>query len=602
MRRRISRRELLQRAGTAASLLAVPGTAPSARPAKAAPPARVSEGQIIPLTNTSDVLPYPRGRGFMKFSYDFPEPSVEFEGFQFGFRLYTYENAYALDASQMTVQPKGDGLELRCTQLLWAAGQQKAPGRLTARLRRNGSFVECEADAELPHRAKSISLILRGVPRGRISGSSGNFIDPSDNEILLGYPFAAGGLFGPNAAQSITTPLAVVQSGEREFVFLSSLDDRVRAKRFFFQPGEKGYRVELVFEKEGWIRENTLRMPPWRVGRAATMEAASRPHYEHLERAYDLPDWESRADMPAWTRDVALVVALHGMAWTGYIFNDFARMLEILRWVAKQIPPSRVIAFIPAWDGRYYWNYPVYEPDPSLGGEEGFRTLLREGKKLGFRMMPMFGANAAHRAQPVFSRIADAATSRIDGDPFELNYVDWDNDRHQDGGLAYMNLGVESWRNWLAERIAAVLERYEADSYFLDIVGGWMNNPAADMHEGTRRLVEDLRARFPRVLACGEMHYDALLSFIPLHHVFSQHAYPPGMLKYARAFQHLSHPAPGRGSTGVHEFGFRRFDPETLSLSEHQIPTLTVVDDTFEKYRSLMSEVIARAKARAGIS
>ncbi len=26
----------------------------------------------------------------------------------------------------------------------------------------------------------------------------------------------------------------------------------------------------------------------------------------------------------------------------------------------------------------------------------------------------------------------------------DLNWVDWDNDRHQDGWLAYMNLGVDS--------------------------------------------------------------------------------------------------------------------------------------------------------------
>ena len=32
--------------------------------------------------------------------------------------------------------------------------------------------------------------------------------------------------------------------------------------------------------------------------------------------------------------------------------------------------------FLPAWDGRYYWNYPIYQPDPRLGGPEGFRSLV----------------------------------------------------------------------------------------------------------------------------------------------------------------------------------------------------------------------------------
>src|SRR5437660_12174383 len=117
-----------------------------------------------------------------------------------------------------------------------------------------------------------------------------------------------------------------------------------------------------------------------------------------------------------------------------------------------------------------------------------------------------------------------------------------------------MTLGVASWRRWLTARIADVIERYGVDAYFLDIVGGWVNNTQADMHEGTRELVAELRRRYPRVLCCGEFLYDALLEFIPLYHVYSPRAVP-----FARFFSHLSHPAPGRGSSGVHESGFNRW-------------------------------------------
>jgi hypothetical protein len=211
--------------------------------------------------------------------------------------------------------------------------------------------------------------------------------------------------------------------------------------------------------------------------------------------------------------------------------------------------------------------------------------------------MPMFGANAANRRAPGFARIADAATSKVDGDRMDLNWVDWDNDRHQEGWLAYMNLGVESWRRWLMDRIADVIERYDVDAYFLDIVAGWTNNTAADMHEGTRRLVADLRARHPRVLCCGEFLYDALLEFIPLYHVYSPRAVP-----FARFFSHLSHPAPGRGSSGVHESGFSAWDAATLSMPQRDglIPTLMVVDDTFTTSRAQMAAVIELAKSRGG--
>ena len=200
-------------------------------------------------------------------------------------------------------------------------------------------------------------------------------------------------------------------------------------------------------------------------------------------------------------RRTALVVTLHGMHYTGYVFNDYARMLAILEWIATRIPADRVLVFLASWDGRYYWDYPAYVPAPRMGGEAGLRTLVSRARALGFRMMPMFGANSANRNQPAFARVAGAFTTKVDGDRLDLNWVDWDNDRHQDGWLSYMNLGVDAWRQWLHDRIADVIERYDVDAYFLDIAGGWINNPKADMHEGMRRLVGDLRRRFPRVPA-----------------------------------------------------------------------------------------------------
>jgi hypothetical protein len=164
-----------------------------------------------------------------------------------------------------------------------------------------------------------------------------------------------------------------------------------------------------------------------------------------------------------------------------------------------------------------------------------------------------------------------------------------------------MNLGVDSWREYLFGRISEIVDRFGVDAYFLDIAGAWVNNLKGDMYEGTVRLVKDLRTKYPKVLAVGEMHYDALMACIPVYQVPSSPAYPEGMTKYARSFQHLSRPAPGRGSTGVHEDGFRKFQP-TMPREKLTIPTITVVDDTFEKYRDVMTDLISAAKRRAGIS
>jgi hypothetical protein len=566
----------------------------------AAQPASSANGTIVPRTSSSGVFVPPRGRSFMKFSFDFPEPSVVFEGFEFGFRVFTHENTYGLAAPQLRATAIDGGVEIACTEFVWAGGQERTPGTLTARLTRSPSgAIECSASVDMDRPVKAAALIVRGIPRGRISAGGAPFFDPRDDEVLLGYPFSGGDLFGPQSNGGLTTPLVLVQPSEGAIVTLSALDGRVRTKRFYLQPGDTGYRVEALVEAEGWQKSTTLRSPTWRIGRATTIAAAAEPHFAAVERTFRIPPWSSRADVPGWMRTTALVVTLHGMHYTGYVFNDYARMLAILRWMATRIDASRVIAFLASWDGRYYWDYPRYKPADRMGGEAGFRRLVADAQSLGFKVMPMFGANSANRGQPAFADVADAATSKIDGDRFDLNWVDWDNDRHHEGWLSYMNLGVDSWRRWLTDRIAEVIDRYHVDAYF-DIVGGWVNNPAADMHEGTRHLVTDLRQRYPAVAAVGEMHYDALLEFIPLYHSFGQTLVADLVQRSARFFQHLSHPAPGRGSTGVHEAGFGRWNPQTLSLTDTTIPTLNVVDDTFDQYRDEMDAVIQRAKARAG--
>ena len=551
-------------------------------------------GSIVDLVSTSDIFTPPRGRGFMKFSFDFPEPAVAFGDYTFGFLVFTDENTYGLDRARMSVTGDGDALTLHCTGFTWAGGQQTAPGTLTASLRRNGTTIEWDCVAEMQHPIKAVTSIVRGVPRGEVSLGGGSFRDSHDDELLSGYPFGGGDLNGPGG--SMSTPLLMIKTSA-DVLFISSLDDKVRPKRFHLAPGEKGYRVEAIHEHDGWRNDKRVTVPAWRLGRAPSSDVAESLHAEHVEQAFKLKPWDSRTDAPAWMRTIALATTLHGMHYTGFMFNDFAKMLEILQWMATQIPADRVLAFIPAWDGRYYWDYPTYKVSDRMGGESGFRRLIEGGQKLGFRMMPMYGANAANTKLPSWPKIAGGVTRKIDGNVYNLDWVDWSNDRHNDGWLAYMNLGNAAWREHLTRRISDMIDRFGVDAYFLDIVGGHVNSTNGDMHEGTRRLVEDLRAKYPKVACVGEMPYDALHAFIPMFQV----GLGTRWSKYSRNFSHLSSPAPGRGSSGVHESGFGRFNAETLGLSPTSIPTLQVVDDTFTAHRDVMSAVIARAKQRAGI-
>ena len=189
---------------------------------------------------------------------------------------------------------------------------------------------------------------------------------------------------------------------------LSSLDDRVRTKRFYFQPGEHGYRVEALVEAEGWTPARSFHAPPWRIARGTTVAAAAESHYDHLARAFHIPRWDARPDVPDWLRQTALVVTLHGMHYSGYVFNDYARMLAILQWMATRMPAGRVLVFLASWDGRYYWDYPLYQPSDRMGGEAGFRTLIEDAQRA--RLPDDADVRRQHREPPSSRRLRRSPT------------------------------------------------------------------------------------------------------------------------------------------------------------------------------------------------
>ena len=116
-RNRLTRRAWLKEVGAAGAGSVLAGGALSCEPVSAqsvqfqrtAQP----DGTITTPTSTSDVFVPPRGRGFQKFSFDFPEPSVAFDGYEFGFRVFTHENTYSLSPAHLTVRPSGRGSSSR---------------------------------------------------------------------------------------------------------------------------------------------------------------------------------------------------------------------------------------------------------------------------------------------------------------------------------------------------------------------------------------------------------------------------------------------------------------------------------------------------------
>ena len=164
---KISRRELLKSTVAAGASSVVLRKLDGGLPAKPDPVSAAADGEIVALTCNDGVYVPPRGKSFFKFGFDFPEPSVAFQGMLFSFRLHTFEDCYGMDRASMTVEKTADGFEMRCSQLVWAGDQLKAPGTVVTRVRKSGDYFEWNVTAETDRPIKSVTSIVRALHADR---------------------------------------------------------------------------------------------------------------------------------------------------------------------------------------------------------------------------------------------------------------------------------------------------------------------------------------------------------------------------------------------------------------------------------------------------
>lgn len=347
-------------------------------------------------------------------------------GAQWAIEVFTTDNAFGLDPALTTVHGGG----VRAAGMQWLGGQRQLPGQVevTVDADKDGG-VSWRIGAETSSGSmKGVKLLVRGLSADlQRSGwwtpttAVGHTLTPIDGTpLLLSYPW-----------ESWQTPW--VCAGEGPALTVSIRDGEVRAKRFYaYHPHWSPTPVvEIVCDQLATRRGPRFDAPPIRLRLVESASHARADFLEHLqfvEASFDLVSFEQRTDVPAWAEDLQLVLMLHGQHWTGYVFNTFDQMGAILEDITADLPGDRILAYLPGWEGRYYRQYPIYEPSADLGGVDGFARLVATAKRLGVHLMPMFGANGAHvQHYPDWQQ----ATFRSPADryPALINTPDWDNDR-----------------------------------------------------------------------------------------------------------------------------------------------------------------------------
>jgi hypothetical protein len=532
----------------------------------------------------------------------FPVPGLVrgVSGAEWTVEVFTVDDALGLDPARA----RFDGRVLSADGLRWLGGQRQRPGQVTVHLETTAETVSWRMHVDSGSDdapVKGAKLLLRGLP-DELTGAGWWGATTPAREAHVAEPGGCVRLAYP--WPDLQTPW--LAAGEGPGLTLSARDDEVRAHRFYhYRPHWSPTAVtEVVCDGSATRRTRTYSSSELRLTTSTTYDGILRDldrHLDHVAGTFGLVPWEQRPDVPDWARELDLVLTLHGQHWTGHVFNTFDRMAEILEDLCDDVPGERVMAYLPGWEGRYYWQYPHYAPGEDLGGEAGFERLVATARRLGVHLMPMFGANGANARR--YPRWEDAALLSPSGrHPVAVNAPDWDNDRAPEDDQVFLNPGEPGFRAHLVAQVSAVVERYGVDGVFLDTSGCWFDDPRHAMHPGYRQLVGEIRRRHPGLLVCGEGWYDALLGQLPLNQTWlptdlpARHPGLPG--RYARTLAHLVTGAPGSGSTGVHEEGASPAPSSLLDVGS--VPAIGVVEDTFTTHRDEVRRLCIELASRRG--
>jgi hypothetical protein len=523
-------------------------------------------------------------------SFDLADPVFDLCGLRLSVQLVTLENLYGVAPEGARVQPTPEGAILHARALRWAGGGEPAEGEVTVTAERaDGGAVRLRLSARAPAPLRSAKLVLRDLdPALEASPDGAAWAPVGEHGELFGYP------------GRLHTPLLFARAGGRR-LGLRAAERRVREKRFAFSRERLGPlagrgAVELIHDAEATAFAPSIETPDWIVAPGVDPAAFEAAHLRDLEAAYGLRAWDARPDVPAWARGLRLVVTLHGMHWTGRVFLDYEAMAAVLRFVAERIDPARVLAYLPGWEGRYYWQYGDYRPEPRLGGERGFARLCDEARRLGIHLMPMFGVHCVNARLPRFTGLDPRIFLKTaTGNRFHGNTPDWDLSRaHDTGWQAWLNPGHPAWRDALAGQIEALARRFGFGAVFLDTTEIWTNDPDHAVTDGITALCRRLRRAIPDLLLAGEYDYDALLACFPLFQRAWWARAPSWTQRYVRRFGHLCEGEP-EGRTGVHELG--RFRPGAAAAEPGFLATLAFQDGTLGRSRAAVEAAIAAAAA-----
>ena len=521
---------------------------------------------------------------FGTIGYDFKDPYVDFLGLKFAIRLSTDNNIYCPNPEQMNIKKLSENeVVLHSNSLSSAGGQLISGGSIELKLSLTAdNRISISAKGSHPTEiSKTILVLIKGIKvKSMVSEQpqAKGVKDFKDKKgIRVSYP-----------SRAATMPLVFFTTSDKEWHVISK-DRKIRKKGFACLYDHLTNEPVILLSHDADMRKisTNIKAPQWVLGNDLPRIEVVKERCVDLEEYFGLTPFNRKQKVHKdWIDNLKLVTFLHGTHWTGYIFNTYDQMGEQLEWISQTVDGKQILVFLPAWDGRYYVNYPEHEPERRMGGSDGLKRLVKKAHRLGMKIVLMLGGPNLSTFEFLKKNDMMGTGLKTPSGHQELqNWLDWNTDLKIETMGLIMNFGHPKYLDYMISKTSELFDIYGIDGVFLDGTLRWQNSPDYSAYEGLVKYTKEIRKKYPQKLIMGEDGYDAVYGLFDLFHTSGG---PLGLenylLRYTRQFYYLAYPSEN-GSAGIHEIGWSN-DSHTIKNADpkYTIPSISLFYGDKEKY------------------
>ncbi len=220
-------------------------------------------------------------------------------------------------------------------------------------------------------------------------------------------------------------------------------------------------------------------------------------------RVWSEKTWRLEQHIPDWVQDITgwqRIILKHQYGEIFFQYADLPRLYE----EGRRYGLNALLVF-GWWKGRFDNNYPEYEADPALGGEEGLREAIAEVQRRGGHVLLYSNGNLIDVKTDFYKRIGQKIAHKdIDGNEYREHY------QFSNDGTILRNYGYKSfdtachrtaeWKENLLN-VARLKLSLGPDSIFFDQLGCCLKLCFDSSHPHGSRIDEDGIGRYENIRA-----------------------------------------------------------------------------------------------------